>query len=311
MIRTLLRRLLHAASVLFGVALVIFIILRIVPGSPAAAVMGEQADTAAIERMTEELGLKQPVYIQFLRYITGAIRGNFGTSYTLGLPVARLMGAAFGNTLKLVIFAALFAWIFGILCGVISAVTKNSLPDHLFTGLSLLGISVPVFTAAMVLQYVFAHHLNLLPDSGTESLAGYILPAIAIGWGSAGRVCMLVRSSLADVLQENYILTARAKGRGRLSVFVLCALRNALTPLIAMTGRQLAGLLSGAVIAEVLFSINGIGRLAVHAVLGKDIPLLQGIVLLAAAVVVLGDLLADSLHEVLDPGTGKGGLKHV
>ena len=301
MLRTLLQRLLQAVGVLVGVALLIFIMLRIVPGNPIATMMGEHADMATIERMTAELGLDQPILVQFGRYIAGAIRGDFGSSYTLGTPVSKLMGAAFDNTLKLAVLAALFAWIMGIVCGVIAAVKKNSLPDRIFMGLSLLGVSVPVFMVAMLLQYVFAYHLHWLPISGAEGLKSFILPAIALGWNSAGSVSRLVRSTLLEVLQEDYIDTARAKGRGQLGVLVLHALRNTMLPVITMMAIQLSSLLSGAVITETIFSINGIGRLAVQAISGRDIPLLQGTVLFSTAVVILGNLLADSLYAVLDP----------
>lgn len=294
-------RLLQAVLVILTVALLIFLMLRVVPGNPVTTMMGEHADTATIERMTAELGLDQPLPVQFARYIGGALRGNFGTSYSLGKPVSTLMKAAFLNTLKLTGLAALIAWSIGIICGVIAAVRKNGIPDHLFMGLSLLGVSMPVFMVAMVLQYVFAYYLHWLPISGTDSWKGFILPAIALGWNSAGSVSRLVRSSLLEVLEEEYIDTARAKGRGQMGVLVLHALRNAMLPVVTMMAMQLAGLLSGAVITETVFSINGIGRLAVQAINGRDIPLLQGTALFSTAIVVLGNLLADGLYSVLDP----------
>ena len=296
-----LRRLSQSVVVLLGVALMIFVMLRIVPGNPIATMMGEHADTATIERMTAELGLDQPVYKQFIVYITGAVRGDFGSSYTLGKPVAQLMRAAFGNTLKLALAAAVFSWILGIPSGVIAAVRKNGLLDHLFMGVSLLGVSMPVFMVAMLLQYVFAYHLHWLPISGADSWKSLILPAVALGWNSAGSFARLVRSTLLGILQEDYIDTARAKGRRQLGVLILHALRNAMLPVITMMAIQFSSLLSGAVITETIFSINGIGRLAVQAISGRDIPLLQGTALFSTAVVILGNLLADALYAVLDP----------
>ena len=216
------------------------------------------------------------------------------------------MGKAFANTLRLALLAALFAWIMGIGCGILSAVRKNHLTDRLFMGVSLLGISLPVFMAAMLLQYVFAYRLHWLPVSGTESWKGFILPAVALGWNSAGQVAQMTRTSLLETLQEDYIDTARAKGRGQLGVLVLHALRNAMLPVMTMMAIQLSGLLSGAVITETVFSINGIGRLMVQAISGRDIPLLQGTSLLATGVVILGSLLADCLYAVLDPRIRKG-----
>ena len=300
--RNSLKRVLQAVLVLLGVALLIFLMLRVVPGNPIATMMGEHADPAAIERMTAELGLDQPVYIQFFRYVANAVRGNFGTSYTLGKPVSQLMGAAFGNTLILALMAAVFAWILGIVSGIIAAVRKNGLLDHLFMGLSLLGVSMPVFMVAMLLQYViFANKITAIPISGVENWKGFILPAIALGWNSAGSVARLVRSTLVEILQEDYIDTARAKGRGQMGVLILHALKNAMLPVITMMALQLSSMLSGAVITETIFSINGIGRLAVQAISGRDIPLLQGTALFTTAVVILGNLLADCLYGALDP----------
>lgn len=301
MLRNAIRRLLQSILVLLGCALMIFVMLRIIPGNPIAVLMGEHADIAVIERMTAELGLDQPVYTQFFRYIGGALRGDFGTSYSLGKPVSQLMASAFVNTLILALLAALFAWLLGIISGIIAAVKKNSFLDHLFMGASLLGVSMPVFMTAMLLQYFLAYKLKLFPIAGVNSIAGFILPAIALGWNSAGSVARLVRSTLLEILEEDYIDTARAKGRGQMGVLILHALRNAMLPVITMMAIQLSGLLSGAVITETVFSINGIGRLAVQAITGRDIPLLQGTVLFSAAVVIIGNFLADSLYNVLDP----------
>ena len=299
--QNILHRLWESAVVLIGVALLIFIMLRVVPGNPIETMMGEHANQATIDRMTAELGLDQPVHIQFIRYITGALRGDFGTSYSLGKPVSLLMGAAFVNTLKLAVFASLFAWIVGIICGIISAVRKNSPLDHIFMGFSLLGVSMPVFMVAMILQFFFGYYLHWLPISGADSWKNFILPAIALGWNSAAGISRLMRSTLLDVLQEDYIETARAKGLTKNAVIVFHALRNTMLPVITMMAIQFSGMLSGAVITETVFSINGIGRLAVQAISGRDIPLLQGTVLFSTAVVILGNLAADCLYAVLDP----------
>ena len=301
MVRDALQRLVQSILVLLGCALLIFIMLRIIPGNPIAVLRGEHADVDVIKRMTRELGLDQPVLTQFFRYIGGALRGDFGTSYSLGKPVSSLMAGAFVNTLILALFAAIFAWVLGIISGIIAAVKKNSFLDRLFMGASLLGVSMPVFMTAMLLQFFLAYKLKLFPISGTASLLGFILPAIALGWNSAGSVARLVRSTLLDILEEDYIDTARAKGRGQMGILILHALRNAMLPVITMMAIQFSGLLSGAVITETVFSINGIGRLAVQAITTRDIPLLQGTVLFSAAVVIIGNYLADSLYNVLDP----------
>lgn len=307
MTRSILKRILQAVIVLIGVALLIFIMLRIIPGNAIVTMMGEHADAATIDRMTAELGLDQPFYVQFWKYITGALTGDFGTSYSRNRSVSSLMAAAFPNTLRLAIAAALFAWILGIVCGVVAAVRKNGLLDHLFMGVSLLGVSMPVFMVAMLLQYLLAYRLHWVPISGVDSWKGYILPAIALGWNSAGSIARLTRSTLLEVMQEDYIDTARAKGRRQVGVIVVHALRNAMLPVITMMAVQFSSLLSGAVICETVFSINGIGRLAVQAISGRDIPLLQGTILFSTLLVILGNLLADCLYTVLDPRIRKEG----
>ena len=304
--RSLAQRLVQAIIVLTGVVLLTFVILRIIPGNPIETMMGEHADVATIRRLTAEMGLDQPLIKQFFRYISSAVRGDFGTSYSLGKPVSELIGNAFVNTLTLALFAALFAWIVGIGCGIFSAVNKNRLSDRLFMGASLLGISLPVFMAAMLLQYAFAYRLHWLPVSGTESWKSFILPAVALGWNSAGQVAQMTRTMLLETLNEDYIDTARAKGRGPMGVLVFHALRNAMLPVMTMMAIQLSGLLSGAVITETVFSINGIGRLMVQAISGRDIPLLQATSLLATGVVILGSLLSDCLYAVLDPRIRRG-----
>lgn len=305
MAKNILARILQAILVMLGVALLIFIMLRIVPGDAIVTMMGEHAKLETIERMTRELGLDQPVYVQFWRYITGALRGDFGTSYALNRSVSELIGLAFPNTLRLAVAAAIVAWITGIICGIIAAVKKNGILDHLFMGFSLLGVSVPVFMVAMVLQYFLAYRLKLLPISGVDSWQGYILPAIALGWNSAGSIARLTRSTLLEVLQEDYIDTARAKGHRQLCVITVHALRNALLPVITMMAVQLSSLLSGAVICETVFSVNGIGRLVVQAIEGRDIPLLQGTILFSTLLVILGNLIADCLYAALDPRISK------
>lgn len=305
MAKNILARILQAILVMLGVALLIFIMLRIVPGDAIVTMMGEHAKLETIERMTRELGLDQPVYVQFWRYITGALRGDFGTSYALNRSVSELIGLAFPNTLRLAVAAAVVAWITGIICGIIAAVKKNGILDHLFMGFSLLGVSVPVFMVAMVLQYFLAYRLKLLPISGVDGWQGYILPAIALGWNSAGSIARLTRSTLLEVLQEDYIDTARAKGHRQLGVITVHALRNALLPVITMMAVQLSSLLSGAVICETVFSVNGIGRLVVQAIEGRDIPLLQGTILFSTLLVILGNLIADCLYAALDQRISK------
>ncbi len=299
--QNILHRLLESVVVLIGVTLLVFVMLWVIPGNPLEILAGEHASQETIDRMTREFGLDQPIFIQFARYIVNVLHGNFGTSYSLGKPVSQLMGSAFANTLKLAVFASLFSWIVGIVCGIISAVHKNGPADHFFMGFSLLGVSMPVFMTAMIFQFIFAYYLHWLPISGTDSWKGFVLPSIALGWNSAAEISRLVRSTLLDILQEDYIVTARAKGLPQRAVIMGHALRNTMLPVVTMMAIQFSGMLSGAVITETVFSINGIGRLAVQAIAGRDIPLLQGTILFSTFVVIMGNFAADCLYTVLDP----------
>lgn len=303
--QNLAKRLLQAFVALLGVSLLLFVLLRVVPGNPVATMMGEKGDPETIERMTEELGLNKPLLVQFFDYLVGALRGDFGMSISMGKPVSELIGEAFLNTLQLAVFSALFSWVMGISCGVLAAVHRNGVIDRLFMGISLLGISMPVFMVAMLLQYVIARYLHWLPISGVSDWTGFILPSIALGWNSAGSISRLVRSSLIEALGEDYIDTARAKGRSQMAILWVHALRNAMLPVVTMMAVQFSALLSGAVITETIFSINGIGRLAMQAISGRDIALLQGTALLSTFIVVFGNLFADCLYQVLDPRVRK------
>lgn len=305
-VRNLLRRLLYALIAIVGVAALVFVLLRMVPGNPVATLLGEHADKETVDRISSSLGLNQPLPMQFANYLLGALRGDFGTSLTLNKPVSELIGPAFANTLWLALAAALVSWVVGIACGLVAAIRKDTIVDRLFMGFSLMGVSLPVFMVAMLLQYVFARYLHWLPVAGITDWTGYILPAIALGWGSAGSIARLVRSSVIEVLQQDYIDTARAKGRTNTQVLVFHALRNAMLPVITLMAMQFSGLLSGAFITETVFSINGVGRLAVQAITGRDIPLVQGTTLLCTFVIVMGNLAADLLYSVCDPRVRKG-----
>ena len=306
MLKNIGRRVLQTLIVLFCVSLAIFVLLHIVPGDAISTMMGEHAKAETIERLTKEMNLDKPFYIQFLYYIKDICTGNFGTSYKLNKPVTELLAVAFPNTVILAVMAAVFAWVLGIVCGIIAAVKKDGILDRLFMGFSLLGVSIPVFMVAMLLQYFSAYKLKWVDISGVKNWTGFILPAIALGWNSAGSIARLTRSTLVEVLQEDYIDTAKAKGLGRAAVILLHALRNAMLPVITMMAIQISSLLSGAVITETIFSINGIGRLAVDAISSRDIPLLQGTVLFTTVLVILGNLIADCLYSVLDPRIRKG-----
>lgn len=299
--KNIIKRIIGAIPVLIGVVLVIFIMLRIVPGDPVTTMLGDHVNEQVIAKITQEMGLDQPLYIQFFKYIGNALRGDFGTSYSYNRSVTSLLLESFPNTVKLAVLGAIFAWVIGIVAGIIAAVNQNKLLDHLFMGTALMGLSMPVFMTALFLQYLFAYKFQVLPLSGMDGFQYYILPAIALGWNSAGSIARMTRSNLLEVMQEDYISTARAKGCGNVATIVFHALRNSMLPVVTMMALQLSSMLSGAVITESVFGIAGIGQLAVNAIGNRDMPLLQGTVIFTTFIVIVGNLIADSLYSVLDP----------
>ena len=301
MARKMIQRILVSIPVMLGVVFLIFLMLNVVPGNPIEAMLGEHASQSVIDRMSWYYGLDQPVYVQFLIYVKNLLRGDLGVSYKLNRSVNDLIGSAFPYTLKLTLLSALLAWLIGIPAGIVSAIRKNSLIDRLFMGVSLMGVSMPVFWAALLFQYFFAYRMNLVPVSGATSLSSYFLPSIVLGWSSAGTIARLTRSNLLEVLEEDYIRTAFAKGRSQSGVILHHAFKNALLPVVTMMAIQVASMLSGAVITETVFAIPGIGRLAVDAITSRDMPLLQGTVLFTTVLMILGNLVADLLYTVIDP----------
>ena len=300
--KSFLKRLAGTIPVLLGVVLLIFIMLRIIPGNAAVVLMGEHIDPETVARLTANMGLDDPLFVQFFRYIANALRGDLGISYRYDRPVAAMIAEAFPYTLQLALLAALFAWALGLAAGVAAAIRKDRLLDRLFMGVSLLGVSMPVFMTSLLLQYFFGFVLKWFPLTAEDgALAAMVLPAIALGWNSAGSIARMTRSSLIEVMQADYIDTARAKGLGRGAVILGHALKNSMLPVITMMALQLSSMLSGAVITESIFAIPGIGRLATNAINGRDMPVLQGTVLFTTVLVIAGNLLADLLYSVLDP----------
>jgi peptide/nickel transport system permease protein len=301
MLRHLLKRTIFSVPVLIGVTFVLFVMLNVIPGDPVALMMKEHISPDVVERVRTQMHLDDPMIVRYFRFIMGAIQGDFGVSYKLNRPVSSLIMQAFPNTLILALAAALFSWIIGIPAGILSAVKQYSFTDHLFMGFSLLGVSVPVFWSALLMQYIFALKLGWLPVSGFYGARYVIMPAIVLGWYSAGVIARLMRSSLLEVMRKDYIQTARAKGLRELSVIIKHALKNSLLPVVTIMAIQVASLLSGAVITESVFGIPGVGRIAVDAIQSRDMPLLQGAVLFATVIVIIGNLVADILYSFLDP----------
>jgi peptide/nickel transport system permease protein len=301
MLMFVVRRLLASIPVLIGITAILFVMLNVVPGDPIALMMKEHASPDVIARVRAQMHLDDPIIVRYFRFLWGAVQGDMGTSIKLNRPVTKLIAGAFPNTLILAASAALVSWVIGIPVGILSAVRRDTVVDHLFMGISLLGVSMPIFWSALLFQYVFAMQLKWLPVAGFYGWQYLIMPAIVLGWSSAGVIARLTRSSLLEVMRNDYIRTARAKGLREAGVITRHALKNALIPVVTIMAIQVASLLSGAVITEAIFGIPGVGRISVDAIQSRDMPLLQGSVLFATALVILGNLVADLLHAVLDP----------
>ena len=295
------RRLAVSIPVLIGITAILFVMLNVVPGDPVALMMKEHASADVIERLRAQMHLDDPLITRYLRFLWDALHGDLGMSIKLNRSVTSLILTAFPATLLLAGCAAAVSWIVGIPAGILAAVRRDSLLDNFFMGFSLLGVSMPIFWSALLMQYIFALKLKWLPVSGFYGWKYLILPAVVLGRSSAGGIARLTRSSLLEVMRHDYIRTARAKGLREVRVISRHALKNALIPVVTIMAIQVATLLSGAVITEAIFGIPGVGRISVNAIQSRDMPLLQGSVLFATALVILGNLIADILYSVLDP----------
>lgn len=313
MIVYLLRRLLSAIPVMFVVVLLVFLSLQLVPGDPVDFIIGPDTpyniDREEYEaQIRTQLGLDKPLHEQFLRYIGGLIQFDFGTSIRSKLPVIEELIPRYQATLELAIFALLIAVGVGIPAGVIAAIRPNSWLDSLVTTIALMGISLPSFWFGLLLMLLFALQLGWLPPSGrptsaftAEGFAYVIMPAITLGLGSAGLIMRLTRSQLLEVLGEDYVRTARAKGLPASLVVFKHALRNALLPVITVVGLQFGELLAGAVIVETVFSYPGVGSYLIQSVSNRDFPAVQSGVLFVSLTFVLVNLLVDALYSLVDP----------
>lgn len=300
--KQILKRIIGTIPVIIGVVLLIFIMLRIIPGDPVLTLLGEHYNDATIERLTKAMGLDKPMWEQFVLYIGGMCKGDLGVSYKYSRPVTEMIMEAFPYTLKLACMGVVFAWVVGLVAGTLAAIRQNKILDRLFMGFALLGVSMPVFMVSLFLQYFFAYKFGWFSITSTDaSFHAMILPAIALGWNSAGSIARMTRSSLIEVMQADYIDTARAKGLRKGLVILRHALKPSLLPVITMMAIQLASMLSGAVITESVFALPGIGRLATNAITNRDMPVLQGTVIFTTLLVIAGNLLADILYSVLDP----------
>ncbi len=294
-------RLLNALWVLFGVTTLVFFLIHWVPGDPVAVMLGESASTADTEALRHALGLDRPLFEQWSSFLTGVLSLDLGTSLYYHEPVFKLLTERLGATLVLSALAFLVALVVALPLGLLAAARKGSVWDSTAMGFSLLGVSIPNFWLGPLLVMVFSLALGWFPVSGREGVLSVVLPAITLGTGLAAVLSRMVRSSLLEVLSEDYIRTARAKGLASRQVLVRHALRNAWLPVLTLLGMQLGALLGGAVITEMVFNWPGIGALLIESIQRRDYPVVQGCVLLISLMYVLVNLVTDLLYVKADP----------
>lgn len=308
----ILRRIVYAALVMWAVATLVFVMMRAIPGDPVRALVGFEGDPQAVELIRRQLGLDRPVPVQYVRWLARVSRGDLGHSIWNRQRVAVLLRDALPRTLSLALLSFLVAVAIALPAGIVSAVRKYSVYDHALTGFAFLGLAMPDFWVGIVLIIVFSVRWQLLPAFGYEPLATglwpwlshLVLPAITTGTSFAAILTRMTRSALLEVLREDYVRTARAKGLGERAVVLRHALRNGLIPVITVMGIAFALLLAGAVIAENVFAIKGVGRLLIEAILNRDFPVVQGTILVIAAVFVAMNLAVDLLYALVNPKIG-------
>ena len=302
MIKFIIKRVLLMIPVLFGVVLIVFTINRMTPGDPTLTILGADAKPEAYAQLREELGLDDPFLVQFANYVKGIVTEfDLGTSYTTRRSVTEEIVERFPTTLKLGLIGVTITVLVGIPFGVISATKQGSPLDYTVTFISLFFASMPSFWLALMMMLFFSLQLKLLPASGLDSWLGYVMPCLALGLSPVATVTRLTRSSMLEVIRQDYIRTARAKGIGEMQVIVRHALRNALIPVITNVGIQLGHIMAGSVVIESIFGVAGIGTLMVTAINAKNYPVVQGCVLFLSMSVCVINLIVDLIYSAVDP----------
>lgn len=297
----MLRRLLEAIPVIILVTFIVFVSVRLIPGDPARTIAGLEADEATVEEIRSDLGLDQPVLKQYIVFMSRVFRGNFGESYYFGTPVMQEVVRRFPATLLLALTGLVVSIVLGMGLGLISAINRGSFLDRGTLLLAIAGVSLPSFWLALLLIIVFAVNLGWLPAGGYGTWRHLVLPAFTLGLFGAGTIARLTRSSILEVLSQDYIRTARSKGISEAVILLKHALRNAMIPIITVLGLQLGAFLSRAVVTETVFGWPGVARLTVTAVLDRDFPLIQGTVLWLAITFIAANLLVDLVYSLIDP----------
>lgn len=301
MIHYALRRLFLAVPTLFGVSLLVFSIVRMLPGDPAVAMAGVHATQEMVERIRQELGLDQPLFHQYGRFLVGLSRGDLGKSIRTGRPVWAEVLDRLGPTFELTVASLALATLLGIAIGVVSATKPYSFFDYTSMLLALIALSAPVFWLGLMLMLLFSVQLGWLPAAGRGGLAHLVLPSLTLAASSVALIARFCRSTMLEILRQEYVTTARAKGLSERRTVLFHALRNALIPIITVIGLRFGALLSGAVLTETVFAWPGVGRLVVDSVSARDYPVIQGAVLMIALSFVLINLAVDLLYGVVNP----------
>lgn len=301
MLNYVLKRLLGLIPTLLIVAVLVFLFVHLLPGDPARLIAGPEADAQVIALVRQQLGLDRPLHVQFWHYITHVLQGDFGTSMVSRRPVSEEIASRFLPTLWLTITSMIWAVLFGMVTGIAAAVWRNRWPDRVGMTLAVTGISFPAFALGMLLMQIFSVELGWLPTVGADSWQHYILPSLTLGAAVASVMARFTRSSFVDVLSEDYMRTARAKGVSETWVVLKHGLRNAMIPVVTMMGLQFGFLLGGSIVVEKVFNWPGLGRLLVDSVDMRDYPVIQAEVLLFSLEFILINLVVDVLYAAINP----------
>ncbi len=301
MLKYTIRRLLQTIPLLIAISFAAFIMMHLVPGDPVRNMMGIEASKEAVEAERERLGLNDPLLVQYGRFLGGVLQGDLGTSIFTKQSVTDEILKKYPATIKLALGGTIFASVVGILAGIVSAVKRNKLTDNVIMVLSLISVSTPSFFLALVLMLFFSLQLGWLPSMGLRTPLHYVLPIITLGMQSVGTIARTTRSSMLEVLGQDYIRTSRSRGIPERVIIYSHAFKNAIIPVLTIVGLRFGGLLAGSMLVETVFSIPGIGRYLVDAVLERDYPVVQSTVLVLACTFVLVNLIVDLLYAVADP----------
>jgi peptide/nickel transport system permease protein len=301
MIAYIIKRLAIASVTLFGVSIIVFGLVQLLPGDPARTIAGLLASPAEVERIRTSMGLDQPLHVQYWTFVSDAVRGDLGVSARTRRPVTGEIGARLPRTIELAVVATVIGTTLGILAGVVSARRRGRWPDSVVSIASVAGISMPVYWSGLLLILIFAVNLGWFPAAGADRPTSIVLPGVTLGLFSIALVARMTRSSMLEVLEQDYVRTARAKGVRERWVVYQHALRNAFIPVLTIIGIQFGSLLGGAVLTEYVFAWPGIGRLLVDSIFARDFPVVQGIILVFALMFIIVNLITDLLYSYVNP----------